>query len=85
MAYQDDYYNRNQYASPPRPQQFIEPNESTFNPYDNAQPHATYDQGGYDTSGYGAYRDDPSGNAKELRGVNAYDGDDVPPPRPAGP
>ena len=34
---------------------------NAFNPYDNAQPHRSYDQAGYsDAAGYGAgYRDDP--------------------------
>lgn len=39
---------------------------NAFNPYDNAQPHQSYDQGGYHDAGvYGAgYRDDPvAGNA----------------------
>jgi len=36
-------------------------NYNAYNPYDNAQPHQSYDQGGYhDAAGYGAgYRDDP--------------------------
>lgn len=84
MAYRDDYYDNNQYISPPRPQNFVEPTEPGFNPYDATQAHPTYEQGGYDT-GYGGYTDDPSGGAKELRDPNAFDGDDVPPPRPAGP
>jgi hypothetical protein len=42
------------------PQQFTEQNDGAFNPYDNSQPHRSYEQGGYgypDTE----YRDDFAG------------------------
>lgn len=86
MAYQDDYYNRNQqYTSPPQPQHFVEPTEPAYNPYDSVQTHPTYDQGGYDNPGYGGYKDDPSGGVKEMRERSTFEGDDGIPPRPEGP
>ena len=69
MAHNDQYGQT--YGRYP-PQQFND-TEETYNPYDNVQPHQTYDQGGYGyhDTGYGAggagggtfvggYTDDPN-------------------------
>lgn len=44
-------------------------NTQAYNPYDNAQPHQSYDQGGYNdqAAGYGAgYRDDPGASNVDV-------------------
>jgi hypothetical protein len=60
MSYHDKYDSRGQAAYPP---QHYDHAEAPYNPYENSQPHQTYEQAGYgyqDTS-YSGYRDDPQG------------------------
>ncbi|KAI0727231.1 hypothetical protein C8Q72DRAFT_876512 [Fomitopsis betulina] len=62
-----------------------------YNPYAAAQPHQTYEQGGYnyDNGGYNAgYSDDPSGNGvgkERERSTFERDPDDFIPNKPRGP
>ena len=62
MAYYDQYNSRNAPATYP-PQQYNDSSDTAFNPYDNTQPHQTYEQAGYgyQDAGYGGYRDEPAG------------------------
>ena len=76
MSYYDQYNSRNANSGYP-PQQYADPAEAAYNPYDNAQPHQTYEQAGYgyQDNGYGAYRDEPSGSSSPPRAKlekNAY-------------
>lgn len=56
MSTYDQHRARNEYP----PQQYPEQNDGAFNPYEVAQPHQSYEQGGY---GYQEYRDDVGGPA----------------------
>lgn len=81
MAYTNQHFNQQQYP----PAQYDD-----YNPYvAAAQPHPTYDQGGYnyDNGGYNAgYSDDPSGVGKERdRSVFEREPDDFIPTKPRGP
>lgn len=70
MAYYDEYNSRNQRTSYPPPQQYSDQADASFNPYDNAQPHQTYEQAGYgyQDNSYGGYRDDPAGPSETTVG-----------------
>ncbi len=61
MAYYDQYRSGEQQPTYP-PQQYPDPAEAAYNPYDNPQPHQTYEQAGYgyQEPGYGGYRDEPA-------------------------
>ncbi|KAJ7063408.1 hypothetical protein C8F01DRAFT_1132896 [Mycena amicta] len=62
MAYNDNPYAGRYGAQPEQPygqQQYGHYDPAEFNPYVGAQPHATYEQGGYDNYNYGGYRDEP--------------------------
>ncbi|KAH9951238.1 hypothetical protein B0H21DRAFT_718000 [Amylocystis lapponica] len=79
-------YRRNSPQYPP--QQYPDNGVSSdFNPYNEQQPHQTYEQAGYGYenagAGYGGYRDDPVPPTKE-RERSTFDGDDIP-ARPTGP
>ncbi|KZT68124.1 hypothetical protein DAEQUDRAFT_671885 [Daedalea quercina L-15889] len=86
MAYSNAHVQHQQYP----PAQYDD-----YNPYTAAaQPHETYEQGGYnyDSGGYnqggykGEYLDDPSGAGKEReRSVFDREADDALPNRPTGP
>ena len=77
MAYYDQYGSREDRATYP-PQQYADQADAAYYPYDNNQPHRSYDQGGYGFSeqGYGGYKDEPgpSGATKEVD-TNAFDND----------
>ncbi|KAI0798033.1 hypothetical protein C8Q75DRAFT_801929 [Abortiporus biennis] len=71
MAYPEQYGNSSYLRYPPQQQQHptqqYNDNMETYNPYDNSQPHRTYDQSGYgmQDNGYAggydsAYRDEPA-------------------------
>lgn len=75
MAYNDPY-GRHNYGHNTT-QQFHD-NVDAYNPYDNAQPHETYDQGGYgyhDTGYGGGYSDDPNvaAGASKERERNVFE------------
>ncbi|KAJ3476082.1 hypothetical protein NLI96_g11406 [Meripilus lineatus] len=67
MAYNEPYGAQNYARYPPQNQQYHDGME-VYNPYDNTQPHQTYDQGGYGyhDTGYGGgnygggYSDEPN-------------------------
>lgn len=57
MAAHNRYGSQHEAYNTYPPPQFAEPNDGPFNPYDNTQPHRSYEPGGYgyqDTE----YRDD---------------------------
>ena len=72
MAYYDSYNRRTSQTAYP-PQQYADQAEPSFNPYDNTQPHQTYEQAGYgyqDNGGFGEYRDEPaepSGSTPQVK------------------
>lgn len=70
MAYYDQYNSRNDQATYPPQQRYGEQQDAPFNPYDNTQPHQTYEQGGYgyQEGNYGGYRDEPAGSSAQTLG-----------------
>ena len=68
MSYYDQYNSRNVQTAYSPPHRYADQAEGAYNPYDNAQPHQTYEQAGYGYAdgGYGGYRDDPSGQSETV-------------------
>lgn len=63
--YQDPYAG--QYGRYQHQPQYSEPAADSFNPYPTQQPHQTYEQGPYDNSYGGGYRDEPAQNYPPQR------------------
>ena len=80
MSYYDQYNTRNEQATYP-PQQYADQAEGSYNPYDNTQPHQTYEQAGYgyQDNNFGSYRDEPaapSGSTPQVKAEkNPYEND----------
>lgn len=81
MSYYDQYNTAEERATYPPPQQYTDQAEAAYDPYDNNQPHRSYDQGGYgyQEQNYGGYKDEPepspSGAAMKEVDTSAFDND----------
>lgn len=62
MSYDPRYGAQNQYSTYPPQQPYPDQGQEQYNPYNNAQPHRTYEQPGYgyQDTGYGGYSDEPA-------------------------